>query len=176
MSVFELKDGLQGAVLGFALSTLLFFIVVGAASMLSPTRRRRFPTPFASLRHDPNYWPDLTDPAQQLPAVMAASFTKQKVLNREEYRVFKIVEDHVAAAGKGHRVFAQVNLGEILISRTENARRSINSKRIDILVIDRGGWPILAIEYHGSGHERFHREGGRHRKALWGALWSALFR
>lgn len=145
MLALELKDGMQGAVLGFALSTLLFFIVVGLGSTLSPRQRRRF-----STRYRPG--PDLTDPAQQLPVVMAASFTKQRVLNHEEYRIFKVVEAEAVQARNGYRVLAQTNLGEILKSSNENARHSINSKRVDILVIDRGGWPILAIEYQGSGH------------------------
>jgi hypothetical protein len=30
----------------------------------------------------------------------------------------------------------------------------VNSKRVDILVVDRGGWPVLTIEYQGDGHYR----------------------
>jgi len=83
---------------------------------------------------------------------MAGSFQKQRVLSSSEYRVFKIVEDDVAASRGGYRVLAQTSLGEVLQSPDPNAFRSINSKRVDILVIDRGGWPILAVEYQGSGH------------------------
>ena len=32
--------------------------------------------------------------------------------------------------------------------------RSINSKRIDILVVNRGGWPLLAVECQGAGHDQ----------------------
>jgi hypothetical protein len=91
------------------------------------------------------------DTAQQLHAVMAAPFQKQKLLSPAEYRVFRLVED-VVAGRNGHRVFAQVNLGELLKSSDDRAYRSINSKRIDILVVDGGGWPVLAVEYHGNGH------------------------
>ena len=56
------------------------------------------------------------------------------------------------SAARGYRVFAQANLGEILRSPDDNAYRSINSKRVDILVVDGGGWPILAAEYQGTGH------------------------
>jgi len=95
---------------------------------------------------------DLADPAQQLKAVMAASFQKRRVLSPSEYRAFKIIEDEVTAFGKGYRVFAQTCLGEILKSSDQTAFHSINSKRADILVIDGGGWPVLAIEYQGEGH------------------------
>jgi hypothetical protein len=83
---------------------------------------------------------------------MAASFQKQKVMNGGEYRVFRIIEDEIATMRNGYRVFAQTCLGEVLKSRDDNAHRSINSKRADILVIDRGGWPVLAVEYQGDGH------------------------
>jgi Protein of unknown function (DUF2726) len=96
--------------------------------------------------------PDLKDPEQQLRAVRAASFHKRPLLNYSEYRVFKVVEEEIAAAGRGYRVFAQTSLGEILQSRDDDAFHSINSKRVDFLVVDRGGWPVLAAEYQGSGH------------------------
>lgn len=97
---------------------------------------------------------DISDSTQQLAAVMEARFEKQRILHPNEYRAFRAVEQHFAAMAKGHRVFAQTNLGEILSSKDEAAFRSINSKRVDILVIDRGGWPVLAVEYQGSGHHR----------------------
>jgi hypothetical protein len=99
-------------------------------------------------------WPEVTDAARQLTAVMSASFDRQKLLSPAEYRAFRLVED-VVANQRGYRVFAQVNLGEILKSGDDLAFRSINSKRIDILVVDGGGWPVLAVEYQGSGH--YHR-------------------
>lgn len=57
---------------------------------------------------------------------------------------------------------AQTSLGEVIApvngaaSGSEEARdlafRSINSKRLDFLVIDRTGMPALAVEYQGHGH------------------------
>jgi len=40
----------------------------------------------------------------------------------------------------------------VLKSPSENAFRSINSKRVDALVVDSGGRPVLAVEYQGTGH------------------------
>jgi hypothetical protein len=96
--------------------------------------------------------PDRSDPGQQLNAVMAAPFKKRKLLSLAEYKVFKIAEEEAAAARRGHRVFAQTNLGEILNSPDDYAFYSINSKRVDILIVDKGGWPALAVEYQGNGH------------------------
>jgi hypothetical protein len=58
----------------------------------------------------------------------------------------------VTARCRGYRVFAQANLGEILASCDEQAFRSINSKRVDILIVDQGSWPVLAVEFQGGGH------------------------
>ena len=145
---------MQGAALMiiFALFVLIFFIVGRASGFLSAPRRRRFRTPYQLSRYDQDQGPDLRDVAQQLHAVMAGSFKKQRVLSSSEYRVFKIIEDDVAAARRGYRVFAQTNLGEILQSPDPDAFHSINSKRVDILVVDQGGWPMLAVEYQGGGH------------------------
>jgi hypothetical protein len=95
---------------------------------------------------------DLTDVGVQLNAIMKATFKKRRVMNRSEYEVFKIVENEVALAKKGHRAFAQTSLGQVLESPSSDAFRSINAKRVDILVVDGGGWPAFAVEYQGKGH------------------------
>jgi hypothetical protein len=95
---------------------------------------------------------DSRDIGRQLSAVMASSFQKQRLLNASEYQAFKIIEHDVAMERKGFRVFAQTSLGEVLKSPDPDAFRSINSKRVDILIVDGGGWPVLAVEYQGSGH------------------------
>src|SRR4051794_35676778 len=45
-------------------------------------------------------------------------------------------------------------MGQILESPSKDAFRSINAKRVDILVVDRGGWPVFAVEYQGPGHHQ----------------------
>ena len=138
--------------LGIALLVLMFIAIPFFTTAVRRQRRRRFQFPNRLLSFDHQQRPDLTDFGQQLRAVMAGSFEKQRVLTSSEYRVFAIVEDEIAAHGAGHRVFAQTSLGEILKSGNSDAFHSINSKRVDILIIDRGGWPFLAIEYQGERH------------------------
>jgi hypothetical protein len=96
--------------------------------------------------------PDIQNVGQQLNAVMAATFQKKRLLTLSEYRAFKVIEDEMKAMHNGHRVFAQTSLGEVLASPSSDAFHSINSKRIDILIVDRGGWPFAAFEYQGNGH------------------------
>src|SRR5436305_10304493 len=83
------------AVYGFALIAVALWIALiyvvrfrpsGSASTSRPRRYYRTP-----LRPEKKLAPDLTDPAQQLHAVMAASFERRKLLNRSEYRVSKII-------------------------------------------------------------------------------------
>ena len=98
--------------------------------------------------------PSLGDPATQLRHVMAASFYKKKVMSKEEYRVFKVVETEVRSMGKGFRVLSQTSLGEIIGSDDQKAFNSINSKRVDILIMNAFGEPIAAFEHQGGGHHQ----------------------
>jgi hypothetical protein len=144
MSGLELGDVEQAAavVMAAALVVLLGYIVARRGGLLSPPQRARQWT----RRRDP------ADAREQLLAVMRAPFEKQRLMSSAEYRVFKIIEEDVAAERRGHRVFAQTSLGEILQSPSRSAFRSINSKRVDVLVVDPYGWPLLAVEFQGDGH------------------------
>ncbi|HXF55975.1 MAG TPA: DUF2726 domain-containing protein, partial [Hyphomicrobiaceae bacterium] len=97
---------------------------------------------------------DLADVREQLRAVMLAPFERQRLLSTSEYRAFRLIEEEVAAGREGWRVFAQTSMGEMLRSPSRSAFRSINSKRIDILVVDAGGWPLLAVEFQHEGHDQ----------------------
>ncbi len=94
------------------------------------------------------------DSASQLRHVMAASFFKKKVMSRDEYKVYKIVETEVRALRNGCRVLSQTSLGEIIGSDSKKAFDSINSKRVDILIMGPYGDPIAAVEYQGAGHHQ----------------------
>jgi hypothetical protein len=136
-----------------ALAALILFLLIG--QIWKPARRFYRPhyrTHYRSFQFDRPKARDLTDVGQQLHAVMAGSFKRQRVLSSSEYRVFQIVENEAAAQRGGYRVFAQTSLGEVITSDDRDAFSSINSKRVDILVIDPGGWPFLAVEFQGDGH------------------------
>ncbi len=88
----------------------------------------------------------------QLSIVQNSSYYKRRLLNGEEYRLFRLLEDWMKEQKTNHRLFAQVSLGEILGSNDDLAYACINSKRCDFLIIDGQGYPTLAIEYQGTGH------------------------
>ena len=125
-----------------AMMVIAAFVALGAASGYSRSARRFFRTgdPLHEL------------PLRQLSDVMDSHFERRRVLSFSEYRIFRVIEAEVAAARKDYRVFAQTSLGEVLASSDDRAFRAINSKRVDMLVIDSAGWPIVAIEYQGAGH------------------------
>jgi hypothetical protein len=94
------------------------------------------------------------DAAEQLRIVMGATFTVRPLLNRREARVFKELDLIVIGRNPTWQVMAQVSLGEILSSKDANAYGCINSKRVDLLLVDGDCQPRHAIEYQGEGHHQ----------------------
>jgi hypothetical protein len=54
----------------------------------------------------------------------------------------------------GWQVMAQVSLGEILKCEDQDAYACINSKRVDLLIVDEECRPLHAIEYQGGAHHQ----------------------
>ena len=94
------------------------------------------------------------DAADQLRIVMGAQFSIQPLLNRSEARVFKELDRMVLDCNPNWQVMAQVSLGEILNSEDPAAYGCVNSKRIDLLLVDENCHPKHAIEYQGTGHHQ----------------------
>lgn len=100
------------------------------------------------------FQPCRRDAVDQLRAVMTAEYTAQPLLNESEARVLKELDRFVHDCDPRWRVMAQVSLGEILTSTDPAAYASINSKRVDLLLVDGDYLPRHAIEYQGSGHHQ----------------------
>jgi Protein of unknown function (DUF2726) len=94
------------------------------------------------------------DAAQQLSCVMQAKFSRRRLLNRSEQRLYLAIEKMLAGRECDWRLMAQVSLGEILSSPDKDAYFAINSKRVDMLLIDSNGLPLHVIEYQGAGHHQ----------------------
>jgi len=107
---------------------------------------------------------DVSDPLNQLRFVKQGRFYTMPPINAEAYRtVFRGLEEHLLNRRGGYRLLAEVCMGSFMktpkkepdIERKrmdDQAYRSINSKRVDFLVIDRNGHPVVVLEYQGSGH------------------------
>jgi Protein of unknown function (DUF2726) len=92
------------------------------------------------------------DAADQLRTVMQADFKAQRLLNKSEARLFKSIDKWVLEKQPGWQVMAQVSLGEILKCEDKAAYACINSKRVDLLIVDDECRPLHAIEYQGGAH------------------------
>jgi hypothetical protein len=147
---FYLEILVLGALAAVAFIALFLFVVYPHLF----GRSRRFPS-FAKRKPVLVQVPtSLGDSASQLRHVMSASFYKKKVMSKDEYKVFRIVESELQTLRNGCRVLSQTSLGEIIGSDNEKAFASINSKRVDILIIGPYGDPVAAVEYQGSGHHQ----------------------
>jgi hypothetical protein len=85
---------------------------------------------------------------------MAADFASQPLLNRSEARVFRELDLMVLAVNPSWQVMAQVSLGEVLSTKDKQAYGCINSKRVDLLLVDDYCRPRHVIEYQGAGHHQ----------------------
>jgi hypothetical protein len=96
---------------------------------------------------------------EQLKATLAAdskALSWRHLLNREEFPLFEKIVDRWAR-WRCLRVMAQVNMGEFIrtrkgLAQADDLYKAFGSKRVDLLVCDWLCRPLIAIEYHGSGH------------------------
>jgi hypothetical protein len=98
--------------------------------------------------------PKQPDAADQLRIVLGANFTIKSVLNESEARVFRELDRIVINCNPNWQLIAQVSLGEILRSKNVDAYRCINSKWVDLLLVDENCRPRHAIEYQGGAHHQ----------------------
>ncbi|EJZ19936.1 DUF2726 domain-containing protein (plasmid) [Rhizobium sp. Pop5] len=94
------------------------------------------------------------DATDQLRIVMRSKFTIQPLLNKSEARVFRELDSVVIGCNSSWQVMAQVSLGEILRSADPDAYSCINSKRVDLLLVDGNCQPRHVIEYQGGAHHQ----------------------
>lgn len=90
--------------------------------------------------------------AEQLRVVMGAEFSARPLLNPGERRLLSVLDKALAEESPGWRAMGQVSLGEILASPSEAAFLAVNSKRVDLLIVDAGCRPLHAVEMQGKGH------------------------
>lgn len=103
---------------------------------------------------------DLGDTANQLRFVEEIELFAERPINKEAFRIFRALEDHLESRQPKLRLLAEVGLGAFIRTsrndspqwKRQRAFNSFNSKRVDFLIIDHFGRPAVAVEYHGSGH------------------------
>jgi hypothetical protein len=94
------------------------------------------------------------DAASQLRIIMNAPFEARSLLNKPERRLLAHLDKALAEETPGWRAMGQVSLGEILASDNKDAYLAVNSKRVDLLIVDADCRPLHAVEFQGTGHHQ----------------------
>jgi hypothetical protein len=76
------------------------------------------------------------------------------LLNKPERRILAHLDRILAEDTPGWRAMGQVSLGEILASADKDAYFAVNSKRVDLLIIDADCQPLHVVEFQGTGHHQ----------------------
>ncbi len=144
-----------GAWLGMGLQRFVWRMRLGGRPRRSPSYEGRTLYDYGDAQAWPTQPVEPTrtqDAAEQLRIVMNSEFSARPLLNQSEARVFEELCQIVGRCKPGWRVMAQVSLGEILRSKDTEAFWCINSKRVDMLLVDEACRPRHAIEYQGGAH------------------------
>lgn len=103
---------------------------------------------------------DLSDPQNQLRFIGECSLKAVPPVNREAVRVLYAIDEWIKACQPEWRFAFEVSMGGFIKtpyapddSRHKRAFNSYSGKRVDFLLIDRFGNPVLVVEYNGSGHD-----------------------
>lgn len=83
-----------------------------------------------------------------------SKYSPVSLLNDSEKIVYKALIQSIKSLEKTYFVYPQVSLGEIIKVDKGGLKafNIVNSKRCDFLIVNIDFNPIMAIEYHGTGH------------------------
>ncbi|GAA3674110.1 DUF2726 domain-containing protein [Acetobacter lovaniensis] len=100
---------------------------------------------------------DLSDPQNQLRFIDECSLKAVPPVNREAVRVLYAIDEWIKDMRPDWRFAFEVAMGGFIKtpyapddSRQKRAFNSYSGKRVDFLLIDRFGNPVLVVEYNGS--------------------------
>jgi len=90
---------------------------------------------------------------KQLRALKRARLERKRIMRQGEYQLYGDLQTVLRALGGGYQVFPQVSMGELIASDTDDGFLAFNSKRVDFAVTDAKGYPVILVEYQGTGHD-----------------------
>ncbi|MBB2172344.1 DUF2726 domain-containing protein [Gluconacetobacter asukensis] len=103
---------------------------------------------------------DLSDPQNQLRFIDECRLKAVPPVNREAVRVLYAIDEWIKDRQPDWRFAFEVAMGGFIKTpyapddpRQKRAFNSYSGKRVDFLLIDRFGNPVLVVEYNGSGHD-----------------------
>lgn len=93
------------------------------------------------------------DTSKALKIALSNKYEKQRLYNKTEEEVFKLLVQLIYTHTKGqYKVNGQTSLGELLKTNNKYAFNVINYKRVDFCIIDKNFLPVAIIEVNGAGH------------------------
>lgn len=102
---------------------------------------------------------DISDTQNQLRFINECDLHVQNPVNREASQVLYALDEWIKKFRPEWRFSFEVSMGAFIRTtysqndpRQKQAFNSYSGKRVDFLLIDRFGKPVLVVEYHGSGH------------------------
>ena len=132
-----------------------FFYVILAIALIALTRAKgKGNKHYKHHKHKKNYssYNKLSSGNADLETTLRGGYSTQKILNRNESIVYKIVLSELRKRQSSFRCFVQVSCGEILKNVHSERYSTINCKRVDFCIADASFTPIAVIEYNGTGH------------------------
>lgn len=103
---------------------------------------------------------DLSNPQNQLRFIGECSLKAVPPVNREAVRVLYAIDEWIKNMQPDWRFAFEVAMGGFIKTpyapddpRQKRAFNSYSGKRVDFLLINRRGQPVLVVEYNGSGHD-----------------------
>ncbi|WP_425091264.1 DUF2726 domain-containing protein [Tropicimonas sp. S265A] len=143
---------------------LLTLVALGLAVFLTrPKKRpRKKPSRSRQRKHDAT-----TGGAQDPSGILqAAQIDARPLFGSDERRVLCALLDWERQHPDAYMVLRKVALSDMFrLSNTgsrsawDSARTCFDTRHVDFLIVDADGWPVLAIDYHETGH--YERGAGR---------------
>lgn len=130
-------------VLSFFIGIVAFIFILKVIAILLTKKRKK------------KYVPHLAfDSASNLDILSKAEFNKSVLMNKSEQLLFYKLGGLLETKHEKQyfKLFPQVSMGEFIQSRSTDAFKLINSKRVDFLIVDKQFNPVIVIEYQGNGH------------------------
>jgi len=98
--------------------------------------------------------------ASQIRFISQSELRAVRPVNKEAARILYALDEWMVSQRPDWRMAFEVSMGAFIKTASDSndwvqnaAFRSYNSKRVDFLLIDRFGHPVLVVEYHGTGHD-----------------------
>ena len=127
-------------------------------SMVEAESRRRDETERRRRQYEEN---DVSDINKQIRFISQTELRAVRPVNKEAARVVLYpLNNWIKTNRPDWRMSFEVGMGAFIKTSYDPddpslkaAFSSYNSKRVDFLLIDKGGKPMLVVEYHGTGHD-----------------------